>query len=85
MNPFTQHTRQQGLTYIEHGCFALAIAWRLLHTVVAFCVHGIFPFISIAKQLDLEATADFLEQRNRWLESDNRRRANITGELGLDK
>ena len=68
MNPFTEHTQQQGVTYIEHWCFAMGIAYRLLGSVVAFALHAMLPFIDIECRLDLEATAAFVEERNRWIE-----------------
>ena len=68
MNPFTIHTQQQGVSYIEHCCFALAIAYRLFSTVIAFSVHAIFPFIDIDPQLDLESTATYLQEQNNWIE-----------------
>ena len=68
MNPFTRHTRQQGVTYLEHLFFATGIAWRLLNSVIAFAAHAIFPFIDIDKTLDLEATVDYLQERNHWIE-----------------
>ena len=69
MNPFTRHTQQQGVTYLQHLDFAAGIAWRLSSSVIAFLVHAIFPFIDIDKTLDLEATVDYLQERNRWIES----------------
>ena len=69
MNPFTQHTQQQGVTYLQHLSFATGIAWRLSSSVIAFAAHAIFPFIDIDKTLDLEATVDFLQERNNWIES----------------
>ena len=69
MNPFTQHTNQQGVSYWQHGCFAMGIAWRLFNSVSAFMLHAIFPFIDIDKRLDLEATSEFLIERNNWIES----------------
>lgn len=69
MNPFTRHPRRQGVTYAEHGRFAMGIACRLLKSVVVFGVHAVFPFISISRELDLESTAAFLAERNRWIES----------------
>lgn len=69
MNPFTQHTQQQGVTYLQHLFFATGIAWRLSSTVIAFAAHAIFPFIDIDKTLDLEATIDYLQERNHWIES----------------
>lgn len=69
MNPFTQHTQQQGITYFEHLYFAMGIAWRLSSSAMAFAMHAIFPFIDINNVLDLEATTDFLQQRNHWIEN----------------
>ena len=70
MNTFTLHTEQQGVTYDEHCCFALGIAWRLLNSVIAFVLHALFPFIGIERRYDLEATMDFLDERNRWIEGE---------------
>jgi hypothetical protein len=67
MNLFTEHTHKQGLTYIEHWCFAMGIAWRLMNSMAAFTVHAIFPFISIARKLDFEATIAFIHERNEWI------------------
>lgn len=69
MNPFTQHTQQQGVTYIAHFFFAAGIARRLANSVFAFTTHAIFPFIHIDKTLDLEAMIDYLDERNKWIES----------------
>ena len=69
MNPFIAHTQAQGVTYVEHWFFALGIAGRLLISVIAFALHGIFPFIDIAKRHDLEATMAYLNERNEWIES----------------
>lgn len=83
MNPFTQHTQQQGVTYLEHLYFAAGIAQRLLSSVLAFVVHAIFPFIDIDKNLDLEATVEFLKERNHWIErakSNKQVHISMTGE-----
>lgn len=69
MNPFTRHPQSQGVSYREHCHFAMSIAWRLLKSVIAFGVHAVLPFISIPRELDLEASAAFLLQRNRWIEN----------------
>ena len=68
MGLFTEHTQKQGLTYFEHWCFAMGIAWRLLNSMAAFAVHAIFPFIGIARRLDFEATIVFIHERNEWIE-----------------
>lgn len=67
MNPFTEHTQAQGLSYSEHWYFAMGVAWRLLNSVFAFTLHAIFPFIHIDRRLDFEATMDFINERNDWL------------------
>lgn len=68
MNIFTEHTQKQGVSYIEHLVFATGIAARLLSSVIVFVLHGIFPFIDIKKELDLEATTQFLHEQNEWIE-----------------
>jgi hypothetical protein len=68
MNPFTEHTKDQGVTYWEHCSFAMGIALRLMSCVSAFALHAVFPFIGIEKHLDLEATATYLQERNDWIE-----------------
>jgi len=69
MNPFTTHPHRQGISYVEHFRFAMGIAFRLLTSVVAFALHAILPFSPIAPRLDLEATAAYLKERNRWIET----------------
>ena len=69
MNPLTTHTQKQGVTYWEHWGFAMGIAYRLLVSVLAFAIHAMLPFISIEFNHDLEATAEFLEERNHWIET----------------
>lgn len=68
MNIFTAHTEAQGVGYVEHMIFALRIAYRLFRSAIVFAAHGIFPFVHIRKELDLEATMAFLEQQNDWIE-----------------
>lgn len=70
-NPFTIHPHRQGISYVAHWRFAMGIAFRLLSSVVAFALHAILPFLPIAPRLDLEATAAYLKERNRWIESAN--------------
>ncbi len=69
MNSFTAHPQQQGVSYVEHWCFAMGIAYRLLTNVVAFAVHAMLPFIPIEPRLDLQSTAAYLTERNRWIET----------------
>ena len=72
MNPFTTHTQQQRVTYVEHWYFAMGITYRLLISVVAFMAHAILPFIPIKPEHDLEATVAYLNERNDWIESAKR-------------
>jgi len=69
MTVFTKHPHEQGVSYFEHLGFAIGIAGRLLTTVVAFTLHALFPFITIQRQFDLEATSAFLLERNRFIEA----------------
>lgn len=74
MNPFTRHPHRQGVTYFRHWCFAMGIACRLLTSAVAFVAHAMLPFLSIEPRLDLESTAAYLTERNRWIETAKRTR-----------
>ncbi len=69
MNAFTGHPHAQGVTYFEHWCFAMGIAWRLLSSVIAFALHALLPFITIERRFDLEATSAFLMERNHFIET----------------
>ena len=69
MSILTDHPHAQGVTYFEHWLFAVGIAWRLLRGVVAFSLHALLPFITIDRQLDLEATSAFLLERNDFIET----------------
>ena len=47
----------------------MGIAYRLLSSVLAFVVQVFFPIVSIEPRIDLESTAAFMVERNRWIES----------------
>ena len=69
MTVFTRHLHDQGISYFEHWEFAMGIAWRLLRGVLAFAIHALMPWTTIEKQLDLEATAAYLLDRNEFIEA----------------
>jgi len=69
MTILTAHTEAQGVTYLEHLAFAVRIAWRLLRTATVFTAHGLLPFVGIRRELDLEATAAFINAQNEWIEA----------------
>ena len=69
MTAMTRHPHEQGVTYFEHWAFAMGIAWRLLTSVIAFALHAVFPFITIERRFDLEATSAFLLERNNFIET----------------
>ena len=69
MTIFTNHPHEQGVSYFEHLGFAIGISYRLLTSVLAFALHALFPFITIKREFDLEATCAFLQERNRFIES----------------
>lgn len=69
MSILTDHPHAQGVTYFEHWGFAIGIAWRLFCSVLAFSLHALLPFITIDRKLDLEATSEFLLERNHFIET----------------
>ena len=69
MTIFTGHPHAQGVSYFEHLAFAIGIAWRLFRSVLAFSLHALLPFITIGRQLELEATSAFLLERNDFIET----------------
>ena len=79
MTIFTHHPNEQGISYFEHWCFALGIAYRLLRSVLAFAMHGLMPWITIEKRLDLEATSAYLLERNDFIETAAIRSSRRTG------
>lgn len=81
MNPITEHTQAQDLSYLEHWFFAMGVAWRLLNSEFAFTLYAIFPFIHIERRLNFEATMDFLNEQNDWLENFKR----TTGLISIQK
>lgn len=85
MNPFNVHPRRQGITYTEHMKFAMGIATRQLHSVIAFASHAVFPFIDIQRSLDLQAMSKYLQERNDWIESQKPVQRNVFPVTGLTK
>ena len=75
MNPFTQHPREQGVTYQAHMKCVMGIALRLFHSAIAFTMHAILPCIGIKHALDLGASAGFLRARNDWIEAMKRNKS----------
>ena len=67
MSVFTQHPHDQRMSYFEHWSFAVGIAWRLFRSVIAFALHALLPCIRIEKKLDLEATSNYLLERNAFI------------------
>ena len=64
-NPFTYHPKKNGdETWWKHFKFALGVGIRLIFTSLIFIIHGIFPFISIPKWLNLEESIRFLDKEN---------------------
>ena len=64
-NPFTKHPKENANeTWWEHFKFTLGVGIRLIFTSLIFIVHGIFPFISIPKWLNLEESIRFLDKEN---------------------
>ena len=69
-NPFTKHPKDTvGETWRQHCYFAVGVGIRLIFTSLIFIVHGLFPFISIPKWLNLEESIRFLARENKDRES----------------
>jgi len=47
----------------------MGIAFHLFVCVLAFVVHAILPFVPVDPELDRESTAEFLAERNAWIET----------------
>jgi hypothetical protein len=76
MNALTKHPQEQGVTYWQHLDFAIGIACRLCSSMIIFALHALLPFIPIKPRFDLQATAAFLNERNRWIEAAKYRKQN---------
>ena len=44
-NPFTEHPRSVGETYLEHGAFACRYGAKMALGGLAAILHGIFPYL----------------------------------------
>ena len=73
-NPFTKHPRENANeTWWEHCQFTLSVGIRLIFTSLIFILHGIFPFISIPKWLNLEESIRFLKKENEYREKNGKK------------
>jgi hypothetical protein len=58
-NPFTEHPRSAGQTYLQHLGFALSVAGRAAVIALLAALHAVFPFLAPAAAGDrLLALAD---------------------------
>ena len=72
-NPFTKHPREAvDETWGQHCYFAVGVGIRLIFTSLIFILHGIFPFISIPKWLNLEESIIFLNKENDYREKNKK-------------
>ena len=44
-NPFSDHPRDVGESYLEHGAFACCYGAKMIAGGIAAFIHGIFPFL----------------------------------------
>ena len=73
VNPFTNHPRKcSNESWWQHFQFAFSVGFRLIFTSIIFMIHGIFPFVSIPKWLNLEESIRFLKQENEYREKDGK-------------
>tara|TARA_Y100001963_G_C6554014_1_gene341129 strand:+ start:191 stop:418 length:228 start_codon:yes stop_codon:yes gene_type:complete len=70
VNLFTKHPKEDANeTWWEHCQFAIGVGIRLIFTSLIFILHGVFPFVSIPKWLNLEESIRFLEKENEYREN----------------
>ena len=67
------HLRDNKTTYLEHLCFAVGVAGRLIPTILLLLLHAVIPVLKIPKKLSISGTSDYLfdkdyEIRSRILE-----------------
>jgi hypothetical protein len=58
---FTQHPHAVNETYLQHCCFSLKSAGRLLITALGAILHAFFPFLCVftTSQLIAKMTGDY--------------------------
>lgn len=61
MKLFTEHPSTVKETWWQHCKFSMGVSCRLFASSIFFIIHGLFPFITIPKQINLEYTAGWLE------------------------
>ena len=64
MKSFTEHPETVGENWLQHCKFSCGVGIRLLASSILFIIHGLFPFISIPEQLNLDYTSKWLEVKN---------------------
>ena len=74
-NPFTRHPlKNADESWWQHSKFAIGVGIRLIFTSLIFIIHGIFPFISIPRWLNLEESIRFLKKVNEYREKHGKKR-----------
>ena len=71
MNIFTKHPHSRGKTYWQHFKFAVKVGMTMLASSLFFFIHAIFPFISIPKKLNFDAT---IRRLVNWIHETNTKR-----------
>jgi len=64
MSLFTKHPATINETWWGHFKFSFGIGIKLFVSAMLFIIHGIFPFVTIPEQLNLENMSNWLEIRN---------------------
>ena len=77
-NPFTEHPRDVGETYLEHGAFACRYGAKMTAGGIAAFLHGVFPFL-------FQSTASRITRElNATLDASRTRATAQTGKTGIE-
>ena len=52
MPTFFHHLTEVGMTYSEHACFSLSLAWQFLVASVKALAHAVYPDVWITSSTD---------------------------------
>ena len=64
MSWLTDHSNERGYTYMAHALRALRISGRLAAASLYFLMHALIPALKVPPNLNFEAMAKFLMDRN---------------------
>ena len=61
-----KHLKENNETYISHFKFACSLGVGFLYRSAFFLVHGFFPMVEVPKQLNIDATHEWLNKAKQY-------------------